>query len=220
MSPNSISETLANGLTELGLDLNEVQQSKLLDYLDLLLKWNRVYNLTAINNHQSGVVRHLLDSLAIAPYIDGERLLDVGSGGGLPGIPLAITYPEKQFTLLDSNSKKSRFLVQAKGELRLNNLNVVHSRIEAFRVERPFDIILSRAFASLKDIMILTGSLLNEGGRVMAMKGRLDEAELTAIPVGYRLEKRIELSVPGLQQEQRHLLVVCRDNSGVEVEVY
>ncbi len=210
-----LSETLAEGIKELGIELSEEQQSRLLDYLDLLLKWNRVYNLTAITDHQSGVVRHLLDSLAIAPYIDGERLLDVGSGGGLPGIPLAITYPEKEFTLLDSNSKKTRFLVQAKGELGLENLNVVHSRIEEYRPERPFDMILSRAFASLKDIITLTGRLLDEGGRVMAMKGQIDVNELAEIPQGYRIDKRIEIAVPGLQQEQRHLLVISRDNSDI-----
>ncbi|NOR51936.1 MAG: 16S rRNA (guanine(527)-N(7))-methyltransferase RsmG [Gammaproteobacteria bacterium] len=203
-----LTETLSKGITELGLELSEAQQIQLLDYLDLLLKWNRVYNLTAINSHQSGVVRHLLDSLAIAPYIDGERLLDVGSGGGLPGIPLAIAYPEKQFVLLDSNSKKTRFLVQAKGELGLDNLNVVHSRIEEFRAERPFNTSLSRAFASLKDIVTLTGHLLDEGGALMAMKGQIDLAELADIPQDYRVEKKIELAVPGLQQEQRHLLII------------
>lgn len=208
-----LSETLAKGITELGLELSEAQQSKLLDFLDLLLKWNRVYNLTAITDLRSGVVRHLLDSLAIAPYIDGERLLDVGSGGGLPGIPLAIAYPNKEFTLLDSNSKKTRFLVQVKGELGLANLNVVHSRIEEFSPERPFDMILSRAFASLKDIMILTGRLLDDEGRVLAMKGQIDATELAEIPQGYRIEKKIELAVPGLKQEQRHLLVIGHDNS-------
>jgi len=213
VSPILISEKLADGLKQLDIELSEEQQGKLLDYLDLLLKWNRVYNLTAIRDHHEGVVRHLLDSLAIAPHIDGEQLLDVGSGGGLPGIPLAISYPEKQFTLLDSNSKKTRFLVQAKGELGLDNLNVVHSRIEAFIPERPFDTILSRAFASLKDIITLTGHLIDEGGRVMAMKGQIDAAELAEIPQGYRVEKRIELTVPGLEQEQRHLLIIERDNS-------
>ncbi len=214
-----LSEILAEGITELGLDLSEAQQSKLLDYLDLLLKWNRVYNLTAITDHQSGVVRHLLDSLAIAPYVDGERLLDVGWGGGLPGIPLAIAYPDKEFTLLDSNSKKTRFLVQVKGELGLANLNVVHSRIEEFSPERRFDMILSRAFASLKDIMTLTGRLLEDEGRVMAMKGQIEASELAEIPQGYRIEKRIELAVPGLQQEQRHLLVIGRmgrDNAVID----
>lgn len=211
-----LSEVLAEGITELGLDLSEVQQSKLLDYLDLLLKWNKVYNLTAITDHRSGVVRHLLDSLAIVPYIEGERLLDVGSGGGLPGIPLAIAYPNKQFTLLDSNSKKTRFLVQAKGELGLDNLNVVHSRIEEFSPERPFDMILSRAFASLKDIMTLTGRLLADEGRVMAMKGQIDAVELAEIPQGYQIEQRVELAVPGLKQEQRHLLVIGRDDTIID----
>jgi len=211
-----ISEILAEGITELGLDLSEAQQSKLLDFLDLLLKWNRVYNLTAITDHRSGVVRHLLDSLAIAPYIEGERLLDVGSGGGLPGIPLAIVYPNKEFTLLDSNSKKTRFLVQAKGELGLDNLNVVHSRIEEFSPERPFDMILSRAFASLKDIVTLTGRLLADEGRVMAMKGQIDATELAEIPQGYQIEQRVELAVPGLKQEQRHLLVIGRDNAVID----
>ena len=209
---SGLGQMLADGLEELGVDLSFEQQRQLLDYLDLLLKWNRVYNLTAISDHQSGVVRHLLDSLAIAPRISGERLLDVGSGGGLPGIPLAIAYPQKSFTLLDSNSKKTRFLVQVKGELGLDNLNVVHSRIEEFRAERPFDTILSRAFASLKDITTLTGRLLGEGGRIMAMKGQLTANELADIPLGYRVEKTIELAVPGLQQEQRHLLIIRRDN--------
>lgn len=208
-----ISEQLAAGLKELGIELSETQQGKLLDYLDLLLKWNRVYNLTAISDHKSGVVRHLLDSLAVAPHVDGEQLLDVGSGGGLPGIPLAIVYPDKHFTLLDSNSKKTRFLVQAKGELGLDNLNVVHSRIEEFNPERPFDTILSRAFASLKDIITLTGRLLDGDGRVMAMKGQIDRAEIAEIPQDYQVDKMIELSVPGLEQEQRHLLIISRDDT-------
>ncbi len=211
MTAISIAKQLADGLNELDIALNAGQQRRLLDYLDLLLKWNRIYNLSAIDDPQSGVARHLLDSLAVAPYIDGEQLLDVGSGGGLPAIPLAIAYPDRPFTLLDSNGKKSRFLVQAKGELRLDNLNVVHSRIETYDPGWRFDTILSRAFASLQDIIRLTGHLLGDEGIVMALKGRLDPAEIGAIPQGYKMTRTIALCIPGLEQEQRHLLIIGRD---------
>lgn len=144
-------DELARGADELGVALDADKQRQLLAYLALLIKWNKAYNLTAVRDPDEMVSRHLLDSLSIVPYAEaGDNWLDVGSGGGMPGVPLAILFPEKRLTLLDSNGKKTRFLTQVKLELKLANLEVVHSRVEAFRPESPFDGIVSRAFSSLE----------------------------------------------------------------------
>ena len=146
-------EELQQGARELGVDLSEQQQAQLLAYLALLIKWNKAYNLTAVRDPDEMVSRHLLDSLSVVPFVAeaGDNWLDVGSGGGMPGIPLAILFPERRFTLLDSNGKKTRFLTQVKLELKLANLDVIHSRVEAFTPEQPFSGICSRAFSSLED---------------------------------------------------------------------
>lgn len=213
----STEQQLKAGIAALGLGLPEGAEAKLLAYLALLEKWNRVYNLTAVRDPARMVSHHLLDSLAVVPHLPGGRTIDVGSGAGLPGIPLALVFPERDFTLLDSNGKKTRFLVQAKGELGLANVTVVQRRVEQFHPERPFDCVITRAFASVADILTGSRHLLATDGQMMAMKGEVPVAELTTLPEGYRLLEVIPLRVPGLEQEQRHLLRIGRDNdSGSE----
>ena len=205
-------EQLQRGLAGLSLTLSETQQDKLLHYLALLVKWNRAYNLTAIRAPREMIGKHLLDSLSVVPFISGERLLDVGTGAGLPGIPLAIVYPEKRFELLDSNSKKTRFLTQVSGELGLANVQVHHRRIEAGELEPVYDGILSRAFASLADMTRDCGPLLAGGGELLAMKGQYPEQELSQLPKPYIVKGSHALVVPGLTGE-RHLIRIGPDHA-------
>lgn len=202
---------LARGAAELGIELTPQQQEGLLAYLALLIKWNQAYNLTAVRNPDEMVSRHLLDSLSIVPFVAaaGDNWLDVGSGGGMPGIPLAILFPERRFTTLDSNGKKTRFQTQVKLELQLDNLEVVHSRVENFRPAQPFSGIVSRAFSSLADFATWTRHLGDDGTRWLAMKGQYPHEELTALPVDFRVEAEHLLQVPGCQG-QRHLLILRR----------
>jgi len=202
-------EELSQGARELGVDLSEVQHEKLLGYLALLIKWNKAYNLTAVRDPDEMVSRHLLDSLSVVPYIQGERQLDVGSGGGMPGIPLAILFPDMNVTCLDSNGKKTRFLTQVKLELKLDNLQVIHSRAEAFQPEQPFTGIISRAFSSLEDFAQWTRHMGDTQTRWLAMKGLHPADELVALPADFRLESAQALAVPGCQG-QRHLLILRR----------
>lgn len=199
---------LEAGLSQLGLSRPHLAD-RLLAYLELLVKWNRAFNLTAVREPGEMVRRHLLDSLAILPWVEGERLLDVGSGAGLPGIPLAIARPRLHVVLLDSNGKKARFLRQAKLELGLDNVDVVEARVESCAPDKPFDLISSRAFAQLDEFLALTGPLLAPGGRWLAMKGRLDENELAAVDSGQFIVRPHRLTVPGLDAE-RHLIEIQR----------
>jgi 16S rRNA (guanine527-N7)-methyltransferase len=205
------------GLRQLGLELPEEVCVRLIAYIRLLAKWNKAYNLTAVREPREMVTRHLLDSLAVVPHLPPGRIIDVGSGAGLPGIPLALVFPARHFTLLDANGKKSRFLVQARAELGLENVMVVNQRVEQFHPEHPFDCVITRAFASVADILSGSRHLLAGNGQVLAMKGEVPAAELNSLPAGYRLLEVIPLQVPGLEQEQRHLLRIGRDNdSGSE----
>ncbi len=198
---------LVNGLKQLNLDLSQQQQQQLLDYVGLLHKWNRAYNLTAIREPQAMVERHLLDSLSVVAYIDGQRIADVGTGPGLPGIVLAIVYPDKQFTLMDSNGKKTRFLQQAKLELGLSNVDIYNGRVESFDSEKGFDAVISRAFASLNDMLSWTRTLCCSDGVFLAMKGIYPDQELTELPAGFELVKAHRLQVPSCNGE-RHLIVL------------
>ncbi len=198
-------EQLASGCARLGLELTADTQARLLDYLQLMVKWNRAYNLTAVRDPAQMVTRHLLDSLAIAPYLRGQRLLDVGTGGGLPGVPMAIVFPQREFHLLDSNGKKTRFLFQVKTALGLANMTVHQARVESFQSDAPFDAVLSRAFASLADMVSGCRHLLADTGHFFAMKGAYPEAELAAIADVCSVEAIHRLQVPGLD-EQRHLV--------------
>ncbi|MEE3634000.1 16S rRNA (guanine(527)-N(7))-methyltransferase RsmG [Pseudomonas defluvii] len=202
-------EELSTGARELGVELSASQQEQLLAYLALLIKWNKAYNLTAVRNPDEMVSRHLLDSLSVMPFIHSERWLDVGSGGGMPGIPLAILHPEKQVTVLDSNGKKTRFLTQVKLELKLDNLQVIHNRVEAFQPERPFTGIISRAFSSMENFTNWTRHLGDTQTQWLAMKGLHPADELVALPADFKVDSEQALTVPGCQG-QRHLLILRR----------
>lgn len=204
-------EELLSGAKQLGIEIDPARQDKLLAYLELLIKWNKAYNLTAVRDPDEMISRHLLDSLSVVSFVaeGGENWLDVGSGGGMPGIPLAIMFPQLHFTVLDSNGKKTRFLTQVKIELQLDNLDVMHSRVEDFKTERPFDGICSRAFSSLADFANLTRHLGETQTRWLAMKGLHPDDELQELPADFRLCGSNVLRVPGCQG-QRHLLILQR----------
>ncbi|MBI5613220.1 MAG: 16S rRNA (guanine(527)-N(7))-methyltransferase RsmG [Gammaproteobacteria bacterium] len=208
MSANSaqLLKSLQTGLQTLGLELAPATQEKLIGYIELLAKWNQAYNLTAVRDPGQMVARHLLDSLAILPWVRGPRVLDIGSGAGLPGIPLALARPDLRFVVLDSNAKKTRFLVQAVAELGLKNVEVVNSRVENYRPAAPFDTLIARAFAGIADMLSASAPLCAPGGRWLAMKGVYPQQELAAIPPGYRTETR-RLQVPGLDAE-RHVVII------------
>jgi len=201
---SELAERLAVGVAEMGLPVSAEMQQSLLSYLALLAKWNKVYNLTAVRNPLEMVTMHVLDSLSVLPYIKGRRLLDVGSGGGLPGIVLAICLPELQVVTIDTVQKKAIFMRQVKGELALDNLQVVHARVEAYEAKTPFDMIISRAFSEVDQFMALTQHLLAEDGHWFAMKGVSPKAELDALKVSGEV---YPLSVAGLDAE-RHLAII------------
>ena len=202
-------EELSTGARLLGVNLTETQHQQLLGYLALLIKWNKAYNLTSVRNPDEMVSRHLLDSLSVMSFIENGRWLDVGSGGGMPGIPLAILFPDSQVTCLDSNGKKTRFLTQVKLELQLGNLQVIHSRVEEYQPELPFNGIVSRAFSSMENFTHWTRHLGDSETRWLAMKGVHPADELVALPTDFRLDSEHALTVPGCQG-QRHLLILRR----------
>ncbi|MDF2529753.1 MAG: Ribosomal small subunit methyltransferase [Gammaproteobacteria bacterium] len=202
-----LQQKLCLGLQELKLTANDKKITQLLQYLSLLIKWNKAYNLTAIDKPEDMVILHLLDSLALVSFIhETDRYIDVGTGAGLPGIPLAIWHPNAQFTLLDSNSKKTRFLVQASHELGLNNITVVNSRVEKYKPEQLFDAVLSRAFSSLNDMLDGTKHLCRAGGQFLAMKGVFPKQEIEQLPKHYSIESQ-RLKVPFLSAD-RHVICI------------
>ena len=204
----SLQPALVSGLSQLQLDT--ALSGPLLDYLGLLQRWNATYNLTAIRDPGEMVTKHLLDSLAMAPFAASiNSLADLGTGPGLPGIPLAIANPGLQVTLVESNGKKARFLREAARQLRLANVSVAESRIEAFRPDGHFDAITARALATLPLILALGGHLPGPEGRLLAMKGVVPEDEIAGLPAGWRLAAIHPLRVPGLEAE-RHLVEVAR----------
>jgi len=198
----------------LDLDVSEAQAQQLSDFAALLLRWNAVYNLTAIRDEDPVLSHHLLDCLAVVPQIDrisegrAIRILDVGSGGGLPAVPLAIALPHVRVVSLDAVQKKCAFVQQAKGQLRLENLDVVHARAEAWRSPERFDVVVSRAFATLADFIRVSRHLLASHGIWAAMKGTLPEAELRELPHDVRVVGTVKLRVP-LLDEQRHLILLA-----------
>jgi len=204
---------LRRGCAALALPLEQRQQELLLEYLALMDKWNKAYNLTAVREPAQMVSRHLLDSLVIAPYLRGQRFIDVGTGAGLPGVPMAILFPQREFHLLDSNGKKTRFLFQVKTALGLDNMKVHHARVESFQPARPFDAVLSRAFASLGDMVGGCGHLLAPGSCFLAMKGAYPAQELETVAAQCDITAVYPLQVPGLA-EQRHLVeMTCRSDA-------
>jgi len=207
MTDEDLARLLAEGIKALHLDIPAEVQARLLDYVALLARWNRAYNLTAVRKPAQMVVRHLLDSLAVLPYLHGERVLDVGSGAGLPGIPLALASPQRHFTLLDSNGKKARFLVQAVAELRLDNADVVQCRVADFHPDARYSSIVSRAFSGMAELIDQAAHLLAPDGRFLFMKGVYPQAEVAALPAGWEVAAVHRLAIPGLDAE-RHLLVV------------
>lgn len=203
---------LDRGLMALGCEFSAGARAQLLHYLDELAHWNRAYNLTAIRSPSEAVTRHLLDSLALLPLLCEQpgypalRLLDVGSGAGLPGIALAIAEPRLAVTVLDSNGKKARFMRHAVRSLGLRNVEVAESRVEAFAAPEPYALIVSRAFAALSEFFAATDPLLAPDGVWLAMKGKLDAAELAAVPAAVYIRETRRVQVPGLDEE-RHVVI-------------
>ncbi len=204
----SLLQQLKTGCELLDLSLTEQQLLKLEHYVELLAKWNKVYNLTSVRDPQEMVSRHILDSLSILPYLNGDSLLDVGTGAGLPGIPVAITRPDIAVTLLDTNSKKTRFLQQVKAELGLDNITVVHARVEQADLPK-FAMVTARAFATIEDIIDLTGQHCDDAGSLLLMKGVRPDDELKSIGKGFKLQDVVTLDVPDCDGE-RHLIRIVK----------
>ncbi|ERK17004.1 rRNA small subunit methyltransferase, glucose inhibited division protein GidB [Pantoea sp. AS-PWVM4] len=191
------------------ISLSDQQKQQLVGYVELLHKWNKAYNLTSVRDPQQMLVRHILDSIVVEPHLQGERFIDVGTGPGLPGIPLAIVRPQAHFTLLDSLGKRVRFLRQVQHELGLTNVTPVQSRVEEFPAEPPFDGVISRAFASLEDMVNWCHHLPSAQGHFYALKGVRPGDEITTLPAGFVVQQIYPLQVPELDGE-RHLVVIAR----------
>jgi len=199
---------LSQLLNAANISLTDQQKQQLVGYVELLHKWNKAYNLTSVRDPQQMLVRHILDSVVVEPHLQGERFIDVGTGPGLPGIPLAIARPQAHFTLLDSLGKRVRFLRQVQHELGLTNVTPVQSRVEEFIGEPPFDGVISRAFASLEDMLNWCHALPGKHGRFYALKGVRPDDEIASLPVGFTVDSVVPLRVPELDGE-RHLVVIC-----------
>jgi 16S rRNA (guanine527-N7)-methyltransferase len=206
MLQNELLEMLHQGLIEMGHPLDHRTESQLIRYISLIVQWNRVYNLTSIRDSDTMITRHLLDSLSILPYIEGNTILDVGTGAGLPGIPLAIAMPNCQFVLLDSNQKKIKFLQQICYQMRLRNVRIMHKRVEEYHTDPLFDSVISRAFNTLRDFVNLSQHLVKPGGQFLAMKGVYPLTELQEVTAPFKLIEVYPLKIPKLDAE-RH--VVC-----------
>jgi 16S rRNA (guanine527-N7)-methyltransferase len=209
---STLTQPLLEGARALQLDLSDAQIAQLMDYLALLAKWNAVYNLTAVRDPAQMVTQHLLDSLAVVPaFADAKNVLDVGAGGGLPGMVLAIARPDMRVSMIDTVHKKTAFLTQAKAELGLANVTVHTARVEQLQVAQKFDVITSRAFAELTDFVTWSGHLLEQGGRFIAMKGVMPQEEIARLPAGWKVAEVRPLAVPGLGAE-RHLIFIEAGN--------
>ena len=202
---------LVSGITELGLEVEDSQIEKLLAFLVLLKKWNSKFNLSGVADIESMVSLHLLDSLAISSHLRGEIFVDFGSGGGLPGIPLAIINPDKKFVLIDSNGKKTRFLFQVKTELALSNVSVENCRIEHYQNKQQIDMVMCRAFSTLEVAVDKLQPLLSNDCSLLAMKGIYPEEEISKLPEGFEVSQATRLEIPGITS-QRHLLEVKRSS--------
>ncbi|MHB8622435.1 MAG: 16S rRNA (guanine(527)-N(7))-methyltransferase RsmG [Sulfuricaulis sp.] len=201
-----LDKRLQQGLHDMHLNLAATEREKLLIFLELLEKWNRAYNLTAVRDPEQMVPRHLLDSLSALPHLQGARILDIGTGAGLPGIPLALARPDLGFTLLDSNAKKTRFITQAIHELGLKNIEIAQERVEKFHPPVKFDTLIARAFASIPDMLAASRHLCVSHGRFLVMKGVFPQEELAAVIDGYQAEVKAQ-RIPGLDAA-RHLVIL------------
>jgi len=206
-SSSQLDDHLGEGLKALGVSLTDQQRSKIIDFIFLLVKWNKVYNLTSIRDPLKILERHIFDSLSVLPYVNGRRFIDIGAGAGLPGIPLAIARPECAFVLLDSNGKKTRFMQQAKTELALSNIGIVHSRVESYKPDQLFDAVISRAFASLKKMAQWSSHLANKNGVLYAMKGTYPEQEISDLANSFEIKAVHKIEYPGLDAD-RYLLEI------------
>ncbi len=200
-----LNDILMQGSESLSLTLSPQQAEKLVGYVERIDKWNKAYNLTSVRDPEQMMVKHILDSIVVAPFIDGKRIIDVGTGPGLPGIPLSVMLPDSSFTLLDSLGKRVRFMKQCAFELGLNNVTPVHSRVEDHKPDQPYDIVLSRAFASLKDMLHWCEHLVDSSGVFVALKGQFPQSEIDEVSDHFRIESVKALSVPDLEGE-RHLV--------------
>ena len=208
-------QDLEAGLHQLDLNCSPQQFEKLLQYLQLLQRWNKAFNLTAIRDPLQMVRLHLLDSLAINPYVQGlKSIIDVGTGPGLPGMPLAILNPDINFTLLDSNGKKTRFLFQAINELKIDNASEVNHRVEAYKPGRSFDAVVSRAFSSISDMLNQCDHLVSDQGCFLAMKGKKPDSELSQMTKAYKVVEVNEVNVP-LVDSERHLIKIIKTGGAI-----
>lgn len=196
---------LASGLEALSLNLTDNQQQQLVEFVLLIDKWNKAYNLTSVRCPKQMMVKHILDSLAIVPHLTGENIIDVGTGPGLPGMPLAIAFPDKTFTLLDSLGKRVRFMTQCVHTLKLTNVTPVNSRVENHVGDKPYDIVLSRAFASLKDMLHWCEHLVDSDGQFLALKGQFPQSEIDEVSDHFQVTATENITVPNLEGE-RHLV--------------
>ena len=194
----AVVEQLVRGAGELGVTLTEADAARLIELIDELARWNELYNLTGITTQPQMITHHLLDSLAVNAELAAERVADVGTGAGFPGLPLALVNPQRHFTLIDSTAKKLRFVAHAVQLLRLKNVSVLHARVEKMPPPEPFDTVVARAFAPLPRLLETIAPLCGPGTRVLAMKGKWPQAELDALPSAWRVVAARELTVPGL----------------------
>lgn len=209
MADENLLARIGEGARELDIKLDATQAGRLLEYIQELARWGRAYNLTAIRDVEKMVPLHLLDSLTVVPHVRGSRVLDLGTGAGLPGIPLAVVRPDLQVCLLEASAKKCRFMRHVKTRLELSGVEVAQSRAENYRPTRGFDTVVSRAVGTLRLLMELSAHLCEPGGRLLAMKGQYPEAELADLPDGWTVDEVLALKAPGVEGE-RHLVICTR----------
>jgi 16S rRNA (guanine527-N7)-methyltransferase len=210
MSSSALLKQLQHALSQTTLNISVSQQQQLVALTELIHKWNKAYNLTSVRDPQEMLIRHILDSVVVAPHLQGQHFIDVGTGPGLPGLPLAIVMPQQQFVLLDSLGKRIRFIKQAVFELGLENVTPVQARVEDYQPPTSFDGVLSRAFASIKDMLHWCQHLVDSQGTFLALKGQVPAQELASLPQGFTVRDIIRLEVPGLQAE-RHLIKMIKN---------
>ncbi|MDC0601687.1 16S rRNA (guanine(527)-N(7))-methyltransferase RsmG [Aliiglaciecola sp.] len=204
---SSLLSAFDKAVMSLDLDVSEQQKDKLINFVLLIHKWNKAYNLTSVRDPQQMLIKHIIDSIVVAPYLTKSRYIDVGTGPGLPGIPLSIMHPNKHFVLLDSLGKRVRFMKQAGFEMGLTNIEPVQSRVEQYQSDLPLDGVLSRAFASIKDMLHWCQHLVDSKGEFLALKGQYPEQEIALLPEGFEVVESVELDIPALDGD-RHLIKI------------